>query len=89
MIDRFFIDKCSEKIPDHFRLVVLAAYRANAIASGASVEIDREGSKSPSIALKEIALGVIDPAAIEEAVIKSFQKYSYLEVSKDSEDSLH
>jgi DNA-directed RNA polymerase subunit omega len=52
---RVTVEDCILKIPNRFELVVLAAQRANDIAAGSPLTIERNNDKNPVIALREIA----------------------------------
>ena len=82
----FVIDKSFEVIPDYFKLVVLVAYRAKEISSGSPALVPKQGDKSPIIALREIAEHEINENDLEEAVIRSFQHYIYLENTQEEDD---
>jgi DNA-directed RNA polymerase subunit omega len=67
---RVTIEDCIERIPSRFELVVLAAQRAKEISSGSKPLIDRDNDKDAVIALREIAVGLLEPQQLREAVIK-------------------
>lgn len=77
------VENCLSKISDPFTLVVLAAYRSQELASGIASCIPTDGSKDALVSLKEISSGKLDMHSLEERMIKSFQKFSFL-----SEDNL-
>lgn len=42
---RVTVEDCIDKIPNRFEIVLLAAHRARAIASGASLLVEQDGDK--------------------------------------------
>jgi DNA-directed RNA polymerase subunit omega len=52
---RVTVEDCVDKVSNRFELVLLAAHRARAIASGAPIAIERDNDKNPVVALREIA----------------------------------
>jgi DNA-directed RNA polymerase subunit omega len=71
---RVTVEDCVDKIPNRFELVLLAAHRARAIATGSHVTIDPENDKNPVISLREIAEQTIPPDDMREGLIHSIQK---------------
>lgn len=58
---RITVEDCLEKLPNRFKLVMLAAQRARQIAMlGEEPLVEIENDKSTVIALREIAAGLID-----------------------------
>lgn len=81
------IEKCLAKSPNYFRLIVLAAYRAQEIASGSPALVPAKTHRSPIIALQEIAESLVDLKALEEKLVRSFQQCVFLsETSEDIEE---
>ncbi len=56
---RITVEDCSEKIPNMFQLVLVAAKRARQLANGAEPMVDWENDKPTVVALREIAEGYI------------------------------
>ena len=56
---RLTVEDCSEKIPNMFQLVLVAAKRARQLANGAEPMVDWENDKPTVVALREIAEGYI------------------------------
>ena len=52
---RVTVEDCVDKVPNRFELVLLAAHRARAIASGSHLTVDPDNDKNPVNALREIA----------------------------------
>jgi DNA-directed RNA polymerase subunit omega len=66
---RVTVEDCVDKVSNRFELVLLAAHRARAIASGSPISVPRENDKNP-----EIAERTIPPDDLREALIHSIQK---------------
>lgn len=76
---RVTVEDCVTRIPNRFDLVMRAARRARDISAGAPLTLDRDNDKNPVVALREIAEGTIDLAAIEEMMVRSYQRHVELE----------
>jgi DNA-directed RNA polymerase subunit omega len=72
------VETCLLKISDPFTLVVLAAYRAQELASGVTPCVPTDGSKDALVSLKEISSGKLDMESLEDRMIKSLQKFAFL-----------
>jgi DNA-directed RNA polymerase subunit omega len=72
---RVTVEDCVDKVPNRFELVLLAAHRARALASGSPLTIDRDNDKNPVVALREIADSAISPDDLQEDLIHSIQKF--------------
>src|SRR5208337_5399808 len=70
---RITVEDCLDKVSNRFELVLLAAHRARAVASGAPITIDRDNDKSPVIALREIAGRALSTGDLKEDLIQSLQ----------------
>jgi len=73
---RVTIEDCVGKIPNRFELVLLAAQRARAIASGAPLTVDRDNDKNTVVSLREIADDTVQPVELREDLVVSMQRYS-------------
>jgi DNA-directed RNA polymerase subunit omega len=71
---RVTVEDCVDKIPNRFELVLVAAHRARALASGGAITIERENDKDAVVALREIAEKTISPGDMREGLIHSIQK---------------
>lgn len=71
---RVTVEDCVEKVPNRFELVLLAAHRARAIASGSHLTVDPDNDKNPVISLREIAEPTIPADDLRESLIHSIQK---------------
>jgi DNA-directed RNA polymerase subunit omega len=72
---RVTVEDCVDKVSNRFDLVLLAAHRARALASGAQLTIDRDNDKNPVVALREIADEMVSPDDLQEDLIHSIQKF--------------
>lgn len=71
---RVTVEDCVEKVPNRFSLVLMAAHRARAISSGASILLDRDNDKNPVVALREIAEDCLVPNDLRESLIGTLQR---------------
>jgi DNA-directed RNA polymerase subunit omega len=71
---RVTVEDCVTRVPNRFSLILLAANRARAIASGGSLTVDRDNDKNPVVALREIAEDTVDAGDLREALITSLQR---------------
>lgn len=72
---RVTVEDCVDKVPNRFKLVLLAGHRARTISSGAPITVERDNDKNPVVSLREIAAETISPEDMEEDLIHSMQKY--------------
>ena len=70
---RVTVEDCVDKVPNRFELVLFAAHRARALASGAHMTVDAENDKNAVIALREIAAKTVDPGDVREGFIHAMQ----------------
>jgi DNA-directed RNA polymerase subunit omega len=68
---RVTVEDCILRVPNRFELVLLAAQRARNISRGEEPTVDRDNDKNPVVALREIAAGTVDLAALEADLIKA------------------
>lgn len=60
-----------EKIPNHFKLVLVASRRARQLQDGAAPKVEETGNEKPNIvALREIAAGVVNEDILDEPLVK-------------------
>jgi DNA-directed RNA polymerase subunit omega len=64
---RITIEDCTEKVPNRFELVQMAAIRAKQLKKGASPLVKSEDNKAVVVALREIAAGLVTPGRPLEA----------------------
>ena len=82
---RVTVEDCILKVPNRFDLVLAAAERSRQIAAGSTLTVERDNDKNPIVALREIAQGNVDPAELEESLIKSRQHYVESDMPSDDE----
>ena len=82
---RVTVEDCVDKVDNRFELVLLAAHRARAIASGSSLLVERDNDKNSVVALREIADVRIVPDDLKEELIHSLQRY--VEVDEPEQDA--
>jgi DNA-directed RNA polymerase subunit omega len=68
---RVTVEDCILRVPNRFELVLLAAQRARNISRGEELTVERDNDKNPVVALREIAEGTVDLAALEADLIKA------------------
>ena len=72
---RVTVEDCVIRIPNRFRLVMLAAQRARDLSVGSPLTVDRDNDKNPVVALREIAEETVTPENLESALIRSLQQH--------------
>ena len=72
---RVTIEDCITKIPNRFKLVMLAARRARDISVGAELTLERDKDKNPVVALREIAEDTVSLEGLEETIVQTLQKF--------------
>lgn len=70
---RVTVEDCVEKVPNRFKLVLLAGQRAKDISSGSPITVDRDNDKNSVVALREIADETIDVNTLEDRLIAGMQ----------------
>ena len=63
---RVTVEDCTEKVPNRFQLVLIAAKRARQLANGAHAMVEWKNDKPTVVALREIAEGYVDEGILEE-----------------------
>jgi DNA-directed RNA polymerase subunit omega len=81
---RVTVEDCIEKIPNRFRLVLMAAHRARNISAGSALTIDRDNDKNPVVALREIADETLDMDMLKDSLVTGLQRVL---PSEDEEDT--
>ncbi len=84
---RVTVEDCIEKIPNRFRLVLMAAHRARNISAGAALTIDRDNDKNPVVALREIADETLDMDMLKDSLITGLQRVLPSEDEDDASDA--
>ena len=65
---RITIEDCLENVDNRFDLVMLATKRARQLANGREPLVPWEDDKPTVVALREIALGLIDHAYVDKSL---------------------
>ena len=73
---RVTVEDCVERVPNRFRLVMLAAQRARELSVGAQITVDRDNDKNPVVALREIADETVLVTDLEEELIQGLQRHA-------------
>ena len=81
---RITVERCIEKIPSRFDLVLIASHRARKLHTGDKSEIEKENDKNTVVALREIETENFSLENVKESIIKEFQNISVLD--KENED---
>jgi DNA-directed RNA polymerase subunit omega len=76
---RVTVEDCVDKVPNRFELVLLAAHRARAIATGSPITVEQDNDKYPVVALREIADRKVPADDMREALIHSIQKHTEID----------
>lgn len=71
---RVTVEDCTDKISNHYELLVLAAHRARLLSSGMDPLLPRKNDKDTVLALREIAEGHIKDKELREQMVVSMQK---------------
>lgn len=70
---RITVNDCLENVPNRFELVLLAAERARQLAIDETERLEAAPEARTVTALRDIAIGVVDPGELRERLIKRFQ----------------
>ncbi len=85
---RVTVEDCVIKIPNRFRLVMLAAQRARDLSVGTPLTVDRDNDKNPVVALREIAENMIMPEDLESALIRGLQQHPETDETEEESTGL-
>ena len=85
---RVTTEDCIDKVSNRFELVMLAAFRARELSSGAYPTLERENDKNPVIALREIAEETQSADDLEERAIASHQTQNEIDEPEEGRMSL-
>ncbi|MCZ6482286.1 MAG: DNA-directed RNA polymerase subunit omega [Alphaproteobacteria bacterium] len=83
---RITVEDCVIRIPNRFKLVLLAAQRGRDISAGAPLSVERDNDKNPVVALREIAEETIDIDGLQQSLIHGLQRH--VEKDEPEEDEL-
>jgi len=82
---RVTVEDCIVKIPNRFKLVMMASQRGRNISTGSALNVERDNDKNPVVALREIAEDQVNHDELEESLIKGLQ--NFVEMDEPEEDS--
>ena len=87
---RVTVEDCIDKIDNRFELIIVASQRARELSNGATLEVERDNDKNPVVSLREISVGAMTQADLQERFIRTLQKINpneseEEEVSKEDE----
>jgi DNA-directed RNA polymerase subunit omega len=85
---RVTVEDCIVKIPNRFKLVMMASQRARNISAGSELEVERDNDKNPVIALREIADDLVDHDELEESLVKGLQKFVEMDDPEETDIDL-
>ncbi len=84
---RVTVEDCIVKIPNRFKLVMIAAQRSRELSKGLDLTVERDNDKNPVVALREIADETVETEDLEEKLVRSQQKHSDIDEQTDEGDS--
>lgn len=71
---RVTVEDCVTKIPNRFRLVMIAAQRSRELSVGGELTVERDNDKNPVVALREIADETVSLEDLETSLVQGLQK---------------
>jgi DNA-directed RNA polymerase subunit omega len=84
---RVTVEDCVLKIPNRFRLVMLAAQRARDVSAGSPLTVERDDDKNPVVALREIADETVDLDHLGASLVSLVQGLQkHVEIDEPEED---
>ena len=83
---RVTVEDCIVKIPNRFKLVMIAAQRSRELSKGLDLTIERDNDKNPVVALREIADDTVDLDDLEVSLIRGQQKHIDVDEQADEGD---
>jgi len=85
---RVTVEDCVERVPNRFKLVLMAAHRARMIREGSPMTVDRDNDKDPVVSLREIANKSVDIKTVEESLVSNLQEVRPSEEAEREADNL-
>ena len=83
---RVTVEDCIVKIPNRFKLVMIAAQRSRELSKGLDLTVERDNDKNPVVALREIAEDTVDLEDLEVSLIRGEQKHIDVDEQADEGD---
>jgi len=81
---RVTVEDCIVKIPNRFKLVMIAAQRSRELSKGLDLTVERDNDKNPVVALREIADDTVDLEDLEVSLVRGQQKH--IDVDEHADD---
>lgn len=85
---RVTVEDCVLKVPNRFKLVMMAAQRSRELSVGAELSVDRDNDKNPVVALREIAEETIALDRLETSIVESLQRNIDVDELVEEEDEM-
>ena len=82
---RVTVEDCIVKIPNRFKLVMIAAQRSRELSKGLDLTVDRDNDKNPVVALREIADDTVNYDDLEESLMRGQQKHIDVDEQADED----
>ncbi len=83
---RVTVEDCIVKIPNRFKLVMIAAQRSRELSKGLDLTVERDNDKNPVVALREIADDTVDLDDLEVSLVRGQQKHIDVDEQADEGD---
>ena len=83
---RVTVEDCIVKIPNRFKLVMIAAQRSRELSKGLDLTVERDNDKNPVVALREIADETVETEDLEDKLVRGQQKHIDSEEQVDEGD---
>ena len=83
---RVTVEDCIVKIPNRFKLVMIAAQRSRELSKGLDLTVERDNDKNPVVALREIADDTVDLEDLEVSLVRGQQKHIDVDEQVDEGD---
>ena len=83
---RVTVEDCVVKVPNRFKLVMMAAQRSRTLSVGVEPTLDRDNDKNPVVALREIAEETVALEDVEDALISGLQRHTDIDELVEEED---
>ncbi len=83
---RVTVEDCIVKIPNRFKLVMIAAQRSRELSKGLDLTVERDNDKNPVVALREIADDTVDLEDLEVSLVRGQQKHIDVDEQADEGD---
>lgn len=85
---RVTVEDCVIRVPNRFKLVMLAAQRSRELSVGGELTVERDNDKNPVVALREIAEETVGLDVLEESLVQGLQKNVDVDEPMDEAEEL-